>query len=71
MSILYTPAGDTDPIRDCYDGAMLHIIRTYWPEYVRIFLSAEMSAKEKTGIYTLKRLSIMCLSANLILFILI
>lgn len=53
MSILYTPAGDTDPIRDCYDGAMLHIIRTYRPEYVRIFLSAEMSAKEKTGIYTL------------------
>ena len=33
MSILYTPAGDTDPIRDCYDGAMLHIIRTYRPEY--------------------------------------
>lgn len=47
MSILYTPAGDTDPIRDCYDGAMLHIIRTYRPQYVRIFLSAEMSAKEK------------------------
>lgn len=47
MSILYTPAGDTDPIRDCYDGAILHIIRTYRPEYVRIFLSAEMSAKEK------------------------
>lgn len=47
MSILYTPAGDTDPIRDCYDGAMLHIIRTYRPQYVRIFLSAEMSEKEK------------------------
>lgn len=47
MSILYTPAGDTDPIRDCYDGAMLHIIRTHRPQYVRIFLSAEMSAKEK------------------------
>ena len=26
MSILYTPAGDTDPIRDCYDGAMLHML---------------------------------------------
>ena len=49
MSILYTPAGDTDPIRDCYDGAMLHIIRTHRPQYVRIFLSAEMSAKEKNG----------------------
>lgn len=46
MSILYTPAGDTDPIRDCYDGAMLHIIRTYKPSYVRVFLSAEMTVKE-------------------------
>lgn len=25
MSILYTPAGDTDPIRDFYDGAILHV----------------------------------------------
>lgn len=47
MSILYTPAGDTDPIRDCYDGAILHIIRTYKPTLVRIFLSAEMVAKEE------------------------
>lgn len=47
MSILYTPAGDTDPIRDCYDGAILHIIRTYKPTLARIFLSAEMTAKEE------------------------
>ncbi len=46
MSILYSPVGDTDPIRDCYDGALLHIIRTYKPSYARIFLSAEMTAKE-------------------------
>ncbi|ACZ25475.1 hypothetical protein Vpar_1800 [Veillonella parvula DSM 2008] len=25
MRILYTPVGDTDPIRGCYDGGMLHI----------------------------------------------
>ena len=48
MSILYTPAGDTDPIRECYDGAMLHIIRTYKPTMVRIFLSAEMTKKEES-----------------------
>ncbi|WP_455266262.1 type III-A CRISPR-associated CARF protein Csm6 [Phascolarctobacterium sp.] len=48
MSILYTPAGDTDPIRDFYDGAILHIIRTYKPSMVRIFLSAEMVKKEET-----------------------
>lgn len=47
MSILYTPAGDTDPIRDCYDGAMLHIIRTYRPKYVRIFLSANVCKRKK------------------------
>ena len=48
MSILYTPAGDTDPIRDCYDGAILHIIRSYKPSLVRIFLSAEMTHKEES-----------------------
>lgn len=48
MSILYTPAGDTDPIRDCNDGAILHIIRTYHPTMVRIFLSAEMVKKEES-----------------------
>lgn len=48
MSILYTPAGDTDSIRDCYDGAMLHIIRSYKPTLVRIFLSAEMTQKEES-----------------------
>lgn len=48
MSILYTPAGDTDPIRDCYDGSMLHIIRSYKPTLVRIFLSAEMTKKEES-----------------------
>lgn len=53
MSILYTPAGDTDPIRYCYDGAILHIIRTYHPSLVRIFLSAEMVKKEESRhIYT-------------------
>ncbi len=48
MSILYTPAGDTDPIRDMHDGAILHILRHYHPWLIRIFLSHDMSQKEAT-----------------------
>lgn len=47
MSILYTPAGDTDPIRGFRDGGILHIIRHYHPKMVRIFLSADMVQKEE------------------------
>ena len=47
MRILYTPAGDTDPIRGFRDGAILHIIRHYAPDKVVMFLSAEMVAKEE------------------------
>lgn len=47
MKILYTPAGDTDPIRGYRDGAILHIIRHYSPDKVVIFLSAEMIEKEE------------------------
>ena len=47
MKILYTPAGDTDPIRGFRDGAILHIIRHYSPDKVVIFLSAEMIEKEE------------------------
>lgn len=46
MCILYTPAGDTDPIRNFYDGPILHIIRTYHPTLVKIFLSKDMTKKE-------------------------
>lgn len=48
MSILYTPAGDTDPIRDMYDGAILQILRRYRPWLIRIFLSKDMAQKENT-----------------------
>lgn len=47
MSILYSPAGDTDPIRGMHDGAMLHIIRHYRPRMVKIFLSKDMVEKEE------------------------
>lgn len=46
MKILYTCAGDTDPIRNFHDGGILHIIRHYKPDRAVIFLSAEMEQKE-------------------------
>lgn len=32
MKILYSAVGDTDPIRDLRDGAILHIVRWYQPD---------------------------------------
>ena len=45
--ILFTCVGKTDPVRDCRDGAMLHIIRHYLPQKVYIVLSKEMEAWNK------------------------
>ena len=42
MKILYSAIGTTDPIRGCYDGAMLHIIRHYKPDMAVLFISKEM-----------------------------
>ena len=46
MRILYTPVGDTDPIRGRYDGGMLHIVRHYNPDMAILVLSKEMEQKE-------------------------
>lgn len=46
MRILYTPVGDTDPIRGCYDGGILHIVRHYNPDMAILILSKEMEQKE-------------------------
>lgn len=46
MRILYTPVGDTDPIRGYYDGGMLHIVRHYNPDMAILILSKEMEQKE-------------------------
>lgn len=46
MRILYTPVGDTDPIRGCYDGGILHIVRHYNPDMAILVLSKEMEQKE-------------------------
>lgn len=46
MKILFSPLGDTDPVRGCYDGACLHILRHYRPEMVVLFYTAAMKEKE-------------------------
>lgn len=51
--VLFSPIGGTDPIsmdRDAStvnDGSMLHIVRKYHPEYVVLYLSAEMLGHQK------------------------
>lgn len=40
--ILFSPIGTTDPITNCHDGAMLHIIRNYRPKKVWLYMSKEM-----------------------------
>lgn len=48
MRILFTPAGDTDPVRGYRDGAILHILRHYPPvDKVILFLTKDMEEKEK------------------------
>ena len=46
MRILFSPVGDSDPIRDMYDGSCLHILRHYKPDAIKLFLSKDMADKE-------------------------
>lgn len=45
--ILFSPIGDTDPVRGFCDGACLHIIRHYKPQQVTLFFTKEMWEKEQ------------------------
>lgn len=48
MKILFTPAGDTDPVRGYHDGGMLHILRHYAPvDRIFVFLTKQMEEKEE------------------------
>lgn len=54
MQILFSPVGTTDPVRNCRDGACLHILRHYHPDQVVLYYTAEMEEREaKTHMYTL------------------
>ncbi len=48
MRILFTPAGDTDPVRGYRDGAILHILRHYQVDKVILVLTKDMEEKEKS-----------------------
>lgn len=45
--LLFSPLGDTDPVRGMRDGACLHIIRHYRPDKVILFYTAEIEEKKK------------------------
>lgn len=47
--ILFSPIGNTDPIRDCYDGGCLHIVRHYHPDEVVLFFTREMWEREQAN----------------------
>ena len=49
---LFSPIGITDPIRDFHDGALLHIIRNFKPDYVCMYMTKEMIDIEKNDIKT-------------------
>ena len=51
MSVLFSPIGESDPIRNYYDGPLLHILR-YYPDIdkIYIFLTGKMKEnKEKVN----------------------
>ena len=53
MKILFSPIGTTDPVRNCRDGACLHILRHYHPDKVVLYFTAEMEKRERnTHMYT-------------------
>jgi len=41
-TFLFSPIGNTDPIKYFRDGSMLHICRHYKPDVVYLYLSKEM-----------------------------
>ena len=44
---LFSPVGNTDPIKYYHDGSMLHICRKYKPDVVYLYLSKEMVENHK------------------------
>lgn len=52
--MLFSPIGTTDPVRDFYDGPMLHIVRHYKPCKVYLYFTKEMSKNEENILDALK-----------------
>ncbi len=52
MSILFSPIGESDPIRNLHDGPMLHILRHYTDiDYCFLFLTKSMESNYDNQIY--------------------
>lgn len=49
---LFSPVGNTDPIKYFDDGSMLHICRKYKPDIMYLYLSREMVKNHKKPICT-------------------
>lgn len=45
--ILFSPVGASDPIRNYYDGPLLHIVRHYKPRKVYLYFTKEMLDKKE------------------------
>ena len=48
MKILISAVGDTDPIRNYHDGALLHIARKYRPDKIVLVFSDRTSYKKES-----------------------
>jgi CRISPR type III-A/MTUBE-associated protein Csm6 len=59
-TILFSAVGDTDPIRNFRDGAMLHIVRHYQPDEIWLYLSQEMSAHQDADQRYTKAIDLLC-----------
>lgn len=45
--VLFSAVGDTDPVRDGFDGPLLHIVRHYRPKRVYLFFTSEMARRDR------------------------
>jgi CRISPR type III-A/MTUBE-associated protein Csm6 len=44
--VLFSPVGDSDPMREYHDASMLHVARHYQPDCIVLYLTAKMSEYE-------------------------
>lgn len=61
---LFTPVGNTDPIKYFHDGSMLHICRYYKPDIIYMYLSKEMLDNQKKDNRYVKTLELLSESMN-------
>lgn len=50
--ILFSAVGNTDPVRNDYEGPILHIVRMYKPSKVYLYISKELKENEDKKIYS-------------------